>query len=94
MFDFSIKPNSLQRYSNQEIRIIGALRQSKLDSKELLDAVYTPDNTPATAPNALNQILTNLRQKVDINNEAFIIGRSEKVHPHDRLTYWLEPRES
>jgi len=89
---FRIKPESVERYSNNEIRILGALQQRRCNTAELLEAVYSDREPPLNAATGINAILGTLRTKVNSNKEVFHIKRTPQGGAGKRIEYWLESR--
>lgn len=90
---FRIKPEARERYSNNELRILGALQVGRCNTAELLEAVYSEREPPPNAATGINAILATLRSKVNINNEDFIVLRTPQRGAGKRIEYWLEARK-
>ena len=87
-----IKPNSIEPYSNQEIRVLNALRKGPCTIKHLLRYVYDGQAPPKNAGPSVNAVLGELRRKIEINQECFAIRRTERKIG-EYTEHWLEPTD-
>lgn len=96
MFTLTEFPPDGKPYSMLQYRLFKALPQdgSTIGTKELVQARLELGTWDVKHPrNVISAVMDKLIDKVNYNNEAFIIRRSKDVGENRRdVLYWIEPR--